>query len=117
MLLATWGRFFGRIVAAASLGAVGLATAIPPAGAITLPYISEIILTGADYCPADYFLPADGRALPIDDYDALFTLLGFTYGGDGTTTFNVPMVDPIRSASGQTLLPCIAVAGIFPPRN
>jgi len=32
----------------------------------------------------------DGSLLPIADNDALFTLLGTTYGGDGQSTFGVP---------------------------
>jgi len=84
-----------------------------PADAIAFPYIGEIIMTGADFCPVGW-LPADGRALPISQYDTLFQLIAVTYGGDGTTTFNLPMVDAIRTADGATLLPCIAWTGIFP---
>lgn len=73
-------------------------------------------MTGADYCPVGW-LPVDGRTLPISEYEDLFTLIGITYGGDGETNFNLPMVDPIRTASGATLLPCIAFTGIFPPMN
>ena len=87
-----------------------------PAAALTQPYYSEIMMTGASFCPVGW-LPADGRALPISEYETLFQLIGITYGGDGETTFNVPMIDPIRSASGMTLLPCIAVSGIFPTPN
>jgi hypothetical protein len=83
------------------------------AAAIAQPYVSEIIFTGATFCPAG-FLPADGRLLPIAEYDTLFALLGTTYGGDGESTFALPMLKVVRTASGETLLPCIAHAGIFP---
>jgi len=33
---------------------------------------------------------ADGRLLPIDEYDTLFNLIGTTYGGDGQQTFGLP---------------------------
>jgi hypothetical protein len=36
------------------------------------------------------WLPADGRALAIDQYAALFSVLLSTYGGDGRTYFNLP---------------------------
>lgn len=53
-------------------------------------YIGEIRLFAFNqYAPAN-FLPCDGRALRIGDYQALFSLIGTLYGGDGTTTFNLP---------------------------
>ncbi len=36
------------------------------------------------------WLPCDGRTLPISQYQALFSLLGTAYGGDGRTTFALP---------------------------
>lgn len=36
------------------------------------------------------WMPCDGRLLPISQYDALFTLIGNIYGGDGVTTFALP---------------------------
>jgi microcystin-dependent protein len=35
-------------------------------------------------------LPADGRIIPINQYQALFALLGFTYGGDNVSNFGLP---------------------------
>jgi microcystin-dependent protein len=53
-------------------------------------YVGEIRLFAFNqYAPAN-FMPCDGRSLPIADYQALFTLIGTTYGGDGATTFNLP---------------------------
>lgn len=52
-------------------------------------YMGEIILCGLGYDPAG-FLPCDGRALPIQQYSALYSLLGTLYGGDGRTTFSLP---------------------------
>lgn len=53
-------------------------------------YIGEIRLFAFNqYAPAN-FLPCDGRSLRIADYQALYTLIGTTYGGDGVTTFNLP---------------------------
>jgi microcystin-dependent protein len=47
-----------------------------------------------------------GQTLPISQYDALYTLLGTTYGGDGQTTFNLPDLRsrvPIGSGQGPGL--------------
>ena len=46
-------------------------------------------------CSAGNFAPAgwvfcDGQLLPISENDALFTLIGTTYGGDGEETFALP---------------------------
>lgn len=40
--------------------------------------------------PFEGWLPCDGRLLSIYDYQALFSLLGTAYGGDGHTTFALP---------------------------
>lgn len=53
-------------------------------------YVGEIRLFAFDqYAPAN-FLPCDGRALSISEYQVLFSLIGTTYGGNGTTNFNLP---------------------------
>ena len=53
------------------------------------PYIGEIRMFGGDYAPRDWAL-CDGHLLKISEHEALFSLLGARYGGDGTTTFAVP---------------------------
>jgi microcystin-dependent protein len=53
------------------------------------PFIGTIMAFGFDYPPVGWVL-CDGRLLQISEYDALFTLIGTTYGGDGQTTFGVP---------------------------
>jgi microcystin-dependent protein len=52
-------------------------------------YLGEIRLFAFPRVP-DGWLACDGQTLPISQFDALFTILGTTYGGDGTTTFNLP---------------------------
>ena len=49
-----------------------------------------------------------GQLLPISQYNALFSLLGTIYGGDGRTTFGLPDLrgrSPISSGSGPGLRP------------
>jgi len=52
-------------------------------------YIGEIRLFAGDYAPEDWAI-CDGRLLNINQYNVLYSLIGTTYGGNGTTTFAVP---------------------------
>lgn len=52
-------------------------------------YIGQLIETGTNFCPRN-FLAANGQVLAINTNAALFSLLGTTYGGNGTTTFQLP---------------------------
>jgi microcystin-dependent protein len=53
------------------------------------PYIGEIRMVGFNFAPVGWAF-CNGQTLPISDYEALFNLIGTTYGGNGTTTFNLP---------------------------
>lgn len=55
----------------------------------TEPYIGTICTFAFDWCPQGY-VKADGRTLTIRDNQALFGLIGFTYGGDNQTNFKIP---------------------------
>jgi microcystin-dependent protein len=52
-------------------------------------YIGEIRLFAGNYAPVNW-LSCDGTLLAISTYQALFSLIGTTYGGDGRTTFQLP---------------------------
>lgn len=52
-------------------------------------YIGEIRMFGGNYAPVGWAF-CNGQTLLISEYDALFSLIGTTYGGDGTVYFNVP---------------------------
>lgn len=56
---------------------------------MSTPYIGEVRLFSGTFAPRGWFL-CDGRLLPISQFDALFALIGTTYGGDGQSTFAVP---------------------------
>lgn len=65
-------------------------------------YVGEIRLLAISYAPID-FLPCDGRLLPIIEYQALYSLLGSAYGGDGVNTFALPdLRGRVPVAIGQT---------------
>ena len=53
------------------------------------PFIGEIRMVGFNFAPLAWAL-CNGQLLSIAQYDALFALIGTTYGGDGQTTFAVP---------------------------
>ncbi len=52
-------------------------------------YLGELTLFAANFAPRDWTV-ADGRLLPINQNQALFSILGTSYGGDGRTTFALP---------------------------
>lgn len=53
------------------------------------PFIGEIRIVGFNFAPRGWAL-CDGQLLAVNQNDALFSLLGTTYGGDGRTTFALP---------------------------
>ncbi|KLI63009.1 phage tail protein [Aurantiacibacter marinus] len=60
-----------------------------PAQAQSEPFIGQLMLTGANFCPRGW-ANAEGQLLPISSNSALFSLLGTTYGGDGESSFGLP---------------------------
>lgn len=56
---------------------------------MVVPYLGEIRIFSFDYTPQDW-LPCNGQALSIGQYQSLYEVLGTTYGGDGKTTFALP---------------------------
>jgi len=53
------------------------------------PFVGQIISVGFNFAPIGWFL-CDGSLKDISEYQVLYTLLGTTYGGNGTTTFGLP---------------------------
>ena len=53
------------------------------------PFLSEIRLFSFNYPPKGWAF-CNGQLLPINQNQALFSLLGTTYGGNGQTTFALP---------------------------
>jgi microcystin-dependent protein len=53
------------------------------------PYLGEIRMFAGNFPPAGWTF-CEGQLLPISENDALFQLLGTTYGGDGEHTFKLP---------------------------
>lgn len=53
------------------------------------PYLGQIIPVGFDFAPKGWAL-CNGQTLPINQNQAIFSLLGTTYGGNGTVNFQLP---------------------------
>jgi microcystin-dependent protein len=69
------------------------------------PFLSEIRIMSFGFAPKGWAL-CDGQLLPINQNQALFALLGTTYGGNGQTTFALPDLrgrTPIHVGSSHTL--------------
>jgi len=75
--------------------------------------IGTILLFPYTFIPENW-LPCDGRALSVAQYQALYALIGNTYGGN-TQNFNLP---DLRGAKPHDMIQYyIAVNGIFPTRS
>jgi microcystin-dependent protein len=69
------------------------------------PFMAEIRLMSFVYAPKGWAL-CNGQLLPIAQNQALFALLGTTFGGNGQTTFALPDLRgrvPIHVGAGHTL--------------
>jgi microcystin-dependent protein len=69
------------------------------------PFIGDIRMFGGNFAPVGYAF-CNGQLLQISQYDALFALIGTTYGGDGQTTFALPNLQgrlPVHAGQGPGL--------------
>src|SRR3954447_7761011 len=72
---------------------------------MSTPFLSEIRVMSFSFVPKGWAL-CNGQLLPINQNQALFSLLGTTYGGDGRTNFALPDLRgraPIHVGGGHTL--------------
>lgn len=76
--------------------------------------LGEIELFPFTFVPRGWLL-CNGQTLSITQNQALYSLLGITYGGDGITTFALPNLlgtEPVPNTKY-----CIAREGLYPERN
>lgn len=69
------------------------------------PYVGEIRMFAGNFAPAGWQF-CEGQLLPISENDALFQLIGTTYGGDGQSTFALPDLRgriPVHQGNGFLL--------------
>ena len=83
----------------------------------TTPFMGEIMYVACNYAPKGWAL-CNGQSLSIAQYSALYSLLGVTFGGNGTTTFNLPdlrgraiMGGGVSVAGNGTTTPVGAISG------
>src|SRR5579875_2410025 len=72
---------------------------------MSTPFLSEIRIFSFNFAPKGWAM-CNGQLLPINQNQALFSLLGTTYGGDGRVNFALPNLQgrlPIHQGNGQAL--------------
>ncbi|MGY4317767.1 phage tail protein [Bradyrhizobium quebecense] len=72
---------------------------------MSLPFLSEIRMMSFNFPPKGWAF-CNGQLLPINQNQALFSLLGTIYGGNGQTTFALPNLQgkvPLHAGSGFTI--------------
>jgi microcystin-dependent protein len=78
---------------------------LPKGEKMAEPFLAEIRIMSFVFAPKGWAL-CNGQFLPINQNQALFALLGTTFGGNGQTTFALPNLQgrtPIHVGSGHTL--------------
>lgn len=82
--------------------------------------IGEIRLFAGSFEPR-YWAFCKGQKLSISGNEALFSIIGTKYGGDGRTTFALPKIAPLLGADSRTpyddLNYIICLQGIYPSRS
>jgi len=71
------------------------------------PFVGEIRMFAGNFAPRSHAF-CDGQLLAVSQNDALFALVGTTYGGDGRNTFGLPDLRgrvPIHTGTGPGLTP------------
>ena len=75
------------------------------------PLIGEIKYFAGNFAPQGWAF-CQGQIYSIAQNQALFSILGTTYGGDGRTTFVLPKIDDLHGCKA-----IIAIQGVYPPRS
>lgn len=105
-------RFLTGFLVACGIGAFPASLAL----AQNEPFLGQVATFPYNFCPRGW-APTNGQLLPINQNQALFSLLGTTYGGNGTTNFALPNTKTKATlTTGSVLVSCIAIQGIFPSR-
>ena len=80
--------------------------------------IGEIRLFAGNFEPRGWAF-CNGQTLSISSNQALFSILGTSYGGDGRTNFQLPNIEPMKE-SDRNPTPInyiICLQGLYPSRN
>ena len=75
------------------------------------PIIAEVKYFAGNFAPRGWAF-CQGQIMPIVNYQALFSLLGNNFGGDGRTTFALPKIEDLNGCKA-----IIAIEGVYPSRS
>jgi microcystin-dependent protein len=75
------------------------------------PILGMIYLFAGNFAPTGYAM-CEGQLMPINENQALFSILGTTYGGNGVQTFGLPK---LTGPDGAKYV--IALQGVYPARQ
>lgn len=78
------------------------------------PFLGQIQLFPYEFAP-QYWALCNGQIMQISQNEALFSLLGTKFGGDGVSAFGLP--DLRNAALGSYNQYYISLSGIYPSRN
>lgn len=80
------------------------------------PLIGAIILFAGNYAPQGWAF-CEGQELLIQNYAAVYSILGTRYGGDGSRTFALPNLPTVKDTDGRGESKyMIALEGLYPMR-
>ena len=68
------------------------------------PFVAEIRIFAGSFAPTGWAL-CDGQIMPISQNTALFSLLGTTYGGNGTSNFALPNLQGMDAQGARRIPP------------
>src|SRR5688572_33002804 len=77
---------------------------------MSTPFLGEIKIISWNYAPKGWAM-CNGQAMPINQNQALFSILGTTYGGNGQTTFALPNLQGRAPLHFNGAIPLGTVAG------
>lgn len=79
--------------------------------------IGEIRLFSGNFAPEGWAV-CNGQTLPINQNQALYSILGTQYGGNGQTDFQLPKLAPLKEADGgeTPIQYVICLSGYYPSR-
>lgn len=80
-------------------------------------FVGTITLFAGNFAPSGWFF-CDGQELDMRRYAALYSILGNQYGGNGTTTFALPNIAPLKDSDGRgQSIYIICYTGLYPMRD
>ena len=77
-------------------------------------FLGQIIVFPYSFVPMGFLL-CNGQQLNIQQYSALYSLIGNKFGGNGNTTFCIPNLQGAETLPGTAYYICIS--GIYPTRE